>query len=133
MSNALERRKDKDEYNLKMSEFLGLVNITLKPGGIFALIYNARDAESWRYFNEFTNGRTLRYAGYLPLRYSANSVVQDNREGSLENDFVLIFTKGFSSLDSIISVKGWSTGYPHSNHNWEKNRHDVSERIESDK
>jgi len=98
-----------------MSELLDLVDVTLKPGGVFALIYNARDAESWRYFNEVNLTRTLSYAGYLPLKYSANSVVQDNREGGLENDFVLIFTKGFGSLDAIKSTKGWSTDYPHTN------------------
>ncbi|MBI5471301.1 MAG: DNA adenine methylase [Ignavibacteriae bacterium] len=131
VSNALGRKKGKYEYNLKMSEFLDLVNITLKPGGVFALIYNARDAESWRYFNEVNNGRALRYAGYLPLKYSANSVVQDNREGSLENDFVLVFTKGFSSLGAIKSTKGWSSGHPHTNHNGQKNDNDFSDRIES--
>jgi hypothetical protein len=130
VSNALERKKDKNEYNLKMSEFLDLVNVTLKPGGVFALIYNARDAESWRYINEVNNERTLRYAGYLPLKYSANSVVQDNREGSLENDFVLIFTKGFSSLHAIKSTKGWSTGYPHTNHNRQKDLNEFSDRVE---
>jgi hypothetical protein len=117
VSNASERGLDKDQYNLKMGQFLDLVNVVLKPGGVFALIYNARDAESWRYFNEVNNGRSLRYAGYIPLKYSANSVVQDNREGSLENDYVLIFTQGHNPLHSIKSTKGWSTGPPRVNHN----------------
>jgi 16S rRNA G966 N2-methylase RsmD len=131
VSNASERKKDKDEYNLKMRGFLDLVDLTLKPGGVFALIYNARDAESWRYFNEVNNVRTLRYAGFLPLKYSANSVVQDNRKGSLENDFVLIFTKGFNSLESITSIKGWSTSYPENNNNREKNHNEFSDGSKS--
>jgi hypothetical protein len=129
VSNAFERKKDKDEYNLKMGEFLDLVSVTLKPGGVFALIYNARDAESWRYFNEVNTVRTLRYAGYLPLKYSANSVVQDNRAGSLESDFVLVFTKGFNSLEAIRLTKGWSTGYPHTDKNSYKAQNEFPDSI----
>jgi len=133
VSNATERNKDKKNYNLKMSEFLNLVALKLKPGGVFALIYNARDAESWQYFDGVNSEHkeALKYAGYFPLKYSANSVVQDNREGSLENDFVLIFTKGFNSLESIKLTNGWSTGYPHINHKGQNIQNEFSKSNEA--
>ena len=52
------------------------------------------------------------------MNYSANSVVQDNRVGSLEGDYVLIFKKtghrsdDFNPLDSLKSIRGWSNDFP---------------------
>lgn len=114
VSNASKRGKSKAEYNSNMREFLNLADRVLTPGGILALIFNARDSESWQYFDQMASGgkTSLCYAGYFPLNYSASSVVQDNRKGSLEKDFVLVFTKGRRSLKPFESTAGWSADYP---------------------
>jgi len=120
VSNAKDRGKTKEKYNQKMAEFLDIACKKLTPGGILALIYNARGVDSWKYLNKafLKEKGGLGYLGFLPLNYSANSVVQDNRVGSLEGDYVLIFKKtghrsdDFNPLDSLKSIRGWSNDFP---------------------
>jgi DNA methylase len=54
---------------------------------------------------------------FANLHYSANSVVQDNRNGSLKTDFALIYSKpvAFSdtaNLNGITQFPGWSSNFP---------------------
>lgn len=131
VSNAIERRLNKDRYNFMMREFTDLAASRLKTGGVLALIYNARDSRSWHYIDDIISRRLLNFAGHIPLKYSATSIVQDNRKGSLETDFVLIFTKGSNSLDNMKSIPGWSTEYPRLYLKQEKNQNELSDCIKS--
>ncbi len=117
VSNAKERGKNKDQYFLRMTHFVSEVGRVLSQGGIFALMFNARDDESWKFYDIIEKSSGLEYQGYFEVTYSANSVVQDNREGSLQ-DYVLIFRKpsagvgGFDRLEIHKKLPGWKSECP---------------------
>lgn len=117
VSNAKERGKNKDQYFTRMSRFVSEVGRVLSSGGIFALMFNARDDESWKFYDIIEKRSGLEYQGYFEVAYSANSVVQDNREGSLQ-DYVLIFQKsraginGFNRLEVLRKLSGWKSECP---------------------
>ena len=56
----------------------------------------------------------LRYIGRFPMVYSAGSLVQDNRKGSLKHDFVLIYVKTENTTIPKVfeEIPGWSTEFP---------------------
>ena len=100
-----------------MTSFVSEVGRILSSGGVFALMFNARDDESWKFYDIIQQSSGLEYQGYFEVTYSANSVVQDNREGSLE-DYVLIFQKrttginGFNRLEVLRKLSGWKSECP---------------------
>ncbi len=117
VSNAKDRGKNKEQYFVAMSRFVVEVGRTLVPGGVFALMFNARDNDSWKFYDIIEKTSGLKFQGYFEVAYSANSVVQDNREGSLQ-DYVLIFQKpptGSSALDRLKILKdlpNWKSECP---------------------
>ncbi|MDO8747842.1 MAG: DNA methylase, partial [Candidatus Omnitrophota bacterium] len=117
VSNAKERGKNKDQYFASMTHFVSEVGRVLFPGGVFALMFNARDDESWKFYDIIEKSSGLEYQGYFEVAYSANSVVQDNREGSLQ-DYVLIFQKPvariseFNRLEILKKLPGWKSECP---------------------
>jgi len=116
VSNAPSRGKDKNTYNHSMVEFLeGAVRV-LNSGGLLALMFNARDDKSWTYFRNFINGQSpIRYLGAFPIKYSAGSVVQDNRSGALKHDHILVFVKGTPRVeieDRLAGITGWQVEMP---------------------
>ena len=124
ISNAKERGKTSDSYRESMMEFLSQVPRVLRPDGVLVLLYNAREAEEWEAFRAVCEGSSdgdmsgLRYLGIFPCNYSARSVVQDNRKGSLPNDLALVFCKA-SSLSSdghflrkLERIPDWSAELP---------------------
>lgn len=124
ISNAKERDKTSKSYRDSMIAFLSQVPRILKPDGVIVLLYNASEAEEWEAFRTVcerrSNGRVsgLRYLGIFPCNYSARSVVQDNRRGSLPNDLALVFCRA-SSLSSdrhfirkLASIPEWSSELP---------------------
>jgi hypothetical protein len=89
----------------------------LKPGGILALFFNARDADSWQFLKEvIPSDNQLQFRGLFPMNYSANSVIQDSRKGGLKNDFVLIYQKPGNEdnikLISLEKLPNWSKEIP---------------------
>lgn len=92
----------------------------LKPSGILALFFNARDAASWKFLKEvIPSSDKLQFRGLFPMNYSANSVVQDNRKGGLKNDFVLIYQKPGNEdkikLEFLENLPNWSKEIPNIN------------------
>ena len=117
VSNAKDRGKDSEGYYKEMHNLLKDFARVLKPCGFIAIMFNARDKESWSFFSNFiSNPGPVKYEGYFPMEYSATSVVQDNREGGLKNDYVLIFSKPSDKTNPtdiyLNSLDGWSTGFP---------------------
>ena len=118
VSNARERGKTKFEYNLNMATLLGEIDRVLVPGGALALLFNARDAESWNGLVQDQAAMSLQYHGCFPMSYSANSVVQDNRGGSMKTDYVLIYRKSGNGARNSFSetyaqtIPGWSNDFP---------------------
>lgn len=118
VSNARSRGKNKAEYNQQMGALLVEIDRVLVPGGTLALLFNARDAESWSGFMHDRDGVSLRYYGCFPMVYSANSVVQDNRVGAMKSDYVLIYRKpgnggGNGAFERLVhTIPGWSEDFP---------------------
>jgi len=116
VSNARGRHKGKDSYNQDMYNLLVKLECKMCAGGIIALIFNARDADSWRYIKEFSDtSSTMSFRGCFDIAYSANSVVQDNRKGGMKHDYVILFEKRGATGDSwqkITSIPGWSDSFP---------------------
>ena len=124
ISNAKERDKTSDAYRVAMMEFLAHVPRVLKSNGVLVLMFNASKAEEWEAFRAICGGGAnggafgLRYLGVFPCQYSARSVVQDNRKGSLRNDFALVFCKADrltsdgDFLRKLESIPDWSSELP---------------------
>ena len=118
VSNARGRGKDQGTYAGAMRSFFEQTQRVLQIDGHFALLYNARDNGSWDFLRDsgcVPPGLSL--VGSFPLKYSAGSVVQDNRSGSLKNDFVIIYRKeertGRSRPNDALRLgPGWRTSLP---------------------
>lgn len=121
VSNARERNKGVAEYNQAMRKFLALAGRVLREGHFMIILFNARDSLSWEYLNAFRQESAeglLECKGYFPLSYSAGSVVQDSRNGSLKKDLALVFQKrgsDNSDMDRVRKlrcIEGWSDTLP---------------------
>jgi len=123
ISNAKERNKKTSVYISKLSNVFDEVCRVLAPSGFCVILYNARQIETWdafRFISSDESSRTLnmKYIGCFPCNYSARSVVQDNRKGSLKTDYTLIFQKTSrirknSKIVKILSeIPGWSFAPP---------------------
>jgi len=121
VSNARERHKGPAEYNRAMRKLIALAGQVLKEGRFMIILFNARDSLSWEYLNAFRQESAeglLEYKGHFPVSYSAGSVVQDSRNGSLKKDLALVFQKrgtGTSGMDRVRKlrcIEGWSETLP---------------------
>jgi hypothetical protein len=119
VSNARERNKGKDAYASEMQEFFVDAADALGNGGIMAILFNAYDSESWTYLKALQErSDTIRFRGCFPMSYSAGSVVQDNRRGSLKHDYVLIYEKcadgrpEWNRWKRLGALDGWSSSLP---------------------
>jgi hypothetical protein len=83
-----------------------------------ALYFNARDPESWAYLKCIENiSECLKFIGGFPMIYSATSVVQDNRQGAMKSDYIIIYQKqqanGEYPLSSAFTnLPNWSAQFP---------------------
>ena len=118
ISNAKKRAKDKAAYNTKLASIFLECNRVLKMGGVMAVMFNARSADHWESLHELESETVLRFVGCYPMEYSSGSVVQDNREGGLKSDYVLLYAKNASDTliktisDEFKGVESWSIKLP---------------------
>lgn len=118
VSNAKERSKDKDEYNRKLNSILTESTRVLENNGVMAVMFNTRSQEHWDSLKALEKNSPLNYIGCYPLKYSAGSVVQDNRKGGLKNDFVLIYAKNpdIEQINTVLNkfniLDEWSNEHP---------------------
>lgn len=119
VSNARERDKGKKAYTEEMQEFFCDAAAVLCERGIMAILFNAYDGESWEYLRTLQKeSDSIEFRGCFPMRYSAGSVVQDNRMGALKHDYVLIYEKcsgtpvGESRWKKLIELDSWSSSLP---------------------
>jgi hypothetical protein len=118
VSNAKERSKNIHVYQKKLSNIFYECDRILDDNGLLAVIFNARSDHHWNSLYELEKSSELKYIGCYPMQYSAGSVVQDNRQGGLKIDFILLFVKNItpSHKEYIIKIFGaineWSTNYP---------------------
>lgn len=121
VSNALERGKGKTTYTKEMHVFFLEAIRVLSDWGIMAIIFNACDHQSWENLRSVSeNSSDVVFRGCFPMSYSAKSVVQDNRVGSLKHDYVLIYQKIGGQRDigdswrKLEAIHSWSSSFPKS-------------------
>lgn len=115
ISNAKVRGKSNEVYSKALDAVLAESARVLKPNGFLLVMFNARDDRHWAALHAVSEGATaMRYLGCIPLYYSAQSVVQDNREGSLKHDYVVVYQKGKHGREpeAISGIEGWSRDMP---------------------
>lgn len=116
VSNAKERFKTSQGYNLAMSNFLEIASRKLRRSGFLVLFFNSVTASSWKFLKTFSdnaNKAGMVYCGCFPLVYSAASVVQDNRKGALRTDYGLVFSHSTAtSSRSLTDIPGWKSTLP---------------------
>ncbi|MDM8523029.1 DNA methyltransferase [Desulfococcaceae bacterium HSG8] len=118
VSDAKERKKTTDQYNKKLSSILIECARILKPQGFLAAIFNARSSDHWNSLHTLEAMSEADYMGCYPMPYSAGSVIQDNRKGSLTSDYVLLYGKQVTDAfrkkmnQRFSAVEGWSVEYP---------------------
>lgn len=114
VSNAKVRKKSKDEYLNDMSEILSESSRILTKDGYLLLYFNAKDRNSWNFFDSIEKQNSLVYLGSFPMEYSANSVVQDNRKGAMKSDYVLVFnhSRTQKTLNIFNKINGWTSNKP---------------------
>jgi len=119
ISNAKERLKTPEVYNDNMSSFFAEASKVMKDDAFLVLFYNARQQERWKFIKQLIHSsgasQNLEYFGLFPCKYSARSVVQDNREGGLKHDVALVFGGHLAERDKISllqRIPGWSTDNP---------------------
>jgi hypothetical protein len=102
-----------------MAEVMAHLARVLCPGGTLAVIFNGREDDSWDWFQTLNDAKgELLFRGCFPLRYSASSVVQDNRKGALKHDFVLIYSKAAAHRApvednaTLRAIPGWRDEFP---------------------
>lgn len=123
ISNAKTRNKGSKDYQCGISQVFEECLRVLKPGGYMVVLFNARDDASWvpiKKSLDQSQGKGLDYVGAFEAHYSTGSVVQDNRDGGLQHDFGLVFTKGIgadseSRLKTLSALPGWTRNWPSQN------------------
>jgi len=119
VSNAPERGKNKATYTREMGEFFLDAARVLCDGGTMAILFNAHDSESWEYLDALhRRSDVIQFRGCFPMAYSAGSVVQDNRDGALRQDYVLVYQKCAQPSgrndrwEKLKEMDGWSSLLP---------------------
>ena len=114
VSNAKERRKTPERYQSALDEFFSLGIDRLQDGGFLVLLFNSRRDNEWSPIRRITGSPDMNLLGCFPMEYSATSVVQDNREGGMKNDYILIYSKGQPherAVNLLKTVPGWRSGW----------------------
>jgi len=97
-----------------MSKILIESNRILLEDGFLLMYFNARDKQSWDFFTVIKAKTNLEFVGAFPMKYSANSVVQNNRKGAMKTDYLLVFKhhNGTNDLNSLNKIPGWIIELP---------------------
>ncbi len=118
VSNAKGRNKNLGAYNLKLSSIFAECKRVLEADGLLAIMFNARSPDHWDSLHTLEAVTGLEYIGCYPMKYSAGSVVQDNRKGSLKSDYVLLYGKQVTKtyrkkiMKVFNSIDSWIVEYP---------------------
>ena len=108
LSNAQSRNKGEKEYLGKLEMFFKLSKDALKKDGLLILIFNTTNQKIWEKLKIFPESYGLHFIGKFPGEYTAQSVVQDNREGALKYDWCLVYSRNkILKLDNN-KISGWS-------------------------
>ncbi len=116
VSNAKERGKTLSTYNNDMYDVIRASSHIMQDDAFLLMLYNSRGKSPWTFISQVIDSYSeLQYHGTFPCYYSALSVVQDNRRGSLKDDAILVFGKpqvDSSKLDKLATIPAWSPKIP---------------------
>lgn len=104
ISESKDRTKDMENYYLLLNRVLKNIERVLKPHRYFSLMFNSLDDDTWVNLVKNLNELNFDLEKVETLGYSANSVVQDNREGGLKTDFIFTFKKNPTKLKEEIEL-----------------------------
>ncbi len=93
VSEAKERNKNIAQYNYLMAETLKECYRVLKPEKYISLMFNSLDDKTWISLLSSFDEIGFKLTKIETLKYSANSVVQDNRKNGLQTDFIITYQK----------------------------------------
>ncbi len=118
VSNAAERGHTFDRYAERMRRVFQMAGRVLSPDGRLAIMFNSRSEQEWEALLSATEAGHFHFCGCFPMKYSAGSVVQDNRSGALKYDYVLVFVPSRCSNQSEVvlgrlrSLPDWTDQIP---------------------
>ena len=93
VSAAKTRKKNRKDYRKRLAVALRELWRVLKPGKFMSIAFNSLDDGTWLSLLNSCTQVGFNLQEIQPLKYSATSVVQDNRKNALKTDFVLTFCK----------------------------------------
>lgn len=93
VSDAKHREKNIDDYRLKLALAFKEMYRVLKKDKYMSVAFNSWDDAAWQAFLASCAELGFEVVNVTPIRYSANSVIQDSRKGGLRGDFVVTFRK----------------------------------------
>jgi len=102
ISDSKNRGKGKKEYHRLLNQVLSEIERVLKPDHYFSLMFNSLDDDTWINLVQHINSLNLDLHRIETIGYSANSVVQDNREGGLKTDFIFTYKKNIKKITQPI-------------------------------
>ena len=108
LSNSQSRNKGEKEYLGKLEMFFKLSKNALKKDGLLILIFNTTNQIIWEKLKIFPESCGLHFIGKFPGEYTAQSVVQDNREGALKYDWCLVYSRNKVLKFDKNKISGWS-------------------------
>jgi DNA modification methylase len=104
VSEAKQRNKKLNNYNELLGKSFAEIRRVLKPNKYISVVFNCLDDDAWQSLFAMLTGLGFTFVGISPLKYSATSVVQDNRKNALKTDFVITFKNTDNSIREKITV-----------------------------
>jgi len=93
VSDAKHRDKNMEDYRTRLALAFSEMYRVLKRGKCMSVAFNSWDDAAWHAFLSSCCKLGFEVVDVTPIRYSANSVIQDSRKGGLRGDFVVTFRK----------------------------------------
>ncbi len=98
VSSAKARNKDDRDYRHRLRIAIGEIWRVLKPGKCMSIAFNSLEDSTWLALLNACTQTGFKLLEIQSLKYSATSVVQDNRKNALKTDFALTFQKKLPSV-----------------------------------
>jgi len=119
VTNAAERHETSGAYGEKLKQLFMRAGEVINEQGALVVMFNSRSKSEWCDLIVATTAGGLEYAGCFPMAYSAGSVVQDNREGAMKSDYVLVFQPTSSvankRIERLTRLNSWCSSIPFMN------------------
>ena len=112
VSDARERNKSVARYMDIMHDIIQFFGRILKRNGFLCIFYNCRKSENWEFLRDPPG---FDFIGRFDLNYSSGSIVQDNRNGALRSDMVLVYrpAMGYRQVNTLRDMPNWSCEFPY--------------------